>query len=169
MNNGVFIVGGAVAIGVGATLVMDIWAIFLQRVFKINAFNFCLLGRWLSFMQEGTFYHHKITAAEKRPAECAIGWTAHYLIGIAYAFVLVIPASGHWLAYPSLFPALALGAITLVFPFFMMQPALGLGIAAAKTPNPTQARIKSLVTHSVFGIGLYLSAVAFCSVTNGLV
>ena len=40
----------------------------------------------------------------------------------------------------------------------IMQPALGLGIAAAKRPHPTQARLKSLMTHTVFGVGLYLSA-----------
>jgi Protein of unknown function (DUF2938) len=40
-----------------------------------------------------------------------------------------------------------------------MQPSLGLGVAASRTPNPTQARLKSLMTHSVFGVGLYVCAV----------
>jgi hypothetical protein len=43
-------------------------------------------------------------------------------------------------------------------PFFTMQPSFGLGIAASKTPHPNQARLKSLMTHTVFGVGLYLSA-----------
>jgi hypothetical protein len=46
----------------------------------------------------------------------------------------------------------------VVFPLFIMQPALGLGIAASNTPKPWQARLKSLATHTVFGIGLYLCA-----------
>jgi hypothetical protein len=50
------------------------------------------------------------------------------------------------------------GIGTVVFPFFIMQPSLGLGIAASRTPNPTQARLKSLLTHSVFGVGLYVCA-----------
>jgi hypothetical protein len=45
-----------------------------------------------------------------------------------------------------------------VFPFFIMQPSLGLGIAASRTPKPMQARLKSLVTHTVFGVGLYVCA-----------
>ena len=45
--------------------------------------------------------------------------------------------------------------LTVVFPFFLMQPSLGLGIAASRTPNPTQARVKSLATHTVFGLGMY--------------
>ena len=32
-------------------------------------------------------------------------------------------------------------------------------IAASRSPNPTQARLKSLVTHTVFGVGLYVCAV----------
>ncbi|MDQ3427283.1 MAG: DUF2938 domain-containing protein, partial [Gemmatimonadota bacterium] len=50
------------------------------------------------------------------------------------------------------------GIGTVVCPLFIMQPAFGLGIAASRTPNPTQARLKSLVTHTVFGAGLYVCA-----------
>jgi hypothetical protein len=57
-----------------------------------------------------------------------------------------------------LLPALLYGIGTVVFPFFIMQPSFGLGIAASRTPNPTQARLKSLATHTVFGIGLYVCA-----------
>jgi hypothetical protein len=32
------------------------------------------------------------------------------------------------------------------------------GVASSRTPRPAQARLKSLMTHSVFGVGLYLSA-----------
>jgi len=55
------------------------------------------------------------------------------------------------------------GAIAIgigAFPFFIMQPSFGLGIVASRTPKPTQARLKSLVTHTVFGIGLYVCALA---------
>jgi hypothetical protein len=55
-------------------------------------------------------------------------------------------------------PALLYGIGTVVFPFFIMQPSLGLGSAASRTPNPTQARLKSLLTHTVFGVGLYVCA-----------
>jgi hypothetical protein len=46
----------------------------------------------------------------------------------------------------------------VVFPLFILQPSLGLGVAASKSPKPTQARLKSLVTHTVFGLGLYACA-----------
>jgi hypothetical protein len=152
-------IGGAVFVGIGATLIMDIWNLFLRRAFNIASLNFCFVGRWLSYMLLGTFKHAHIAAAPKRPAECVIGWTAHYLIGVAFALMLVIPTSGSWLERPSLLPALSVGLGTVLIPYFIMQPALGLGIASAKTPNPTQARLKSLMTHTVFGVGLYASAI----------
>lgn len=152
-------IGGAVAVGIGAVVIMDLWNLFLQRALNISSLNFCLIGRWLSHMLTGTFTHASIAAARKRPVECAIGWTAHYLIGITFAVMLVLLTSGSWLEAPSLFPALLVGIGTVPIPYFIVQPALGFGIAAAKTPNPTQARLKSLMTHTVFGVGLYLSAV----------
>jgi DUF2938 family protein len=149
---------GAVVVGIGATVIMDIWNLFLRRAFDIASLNFCLVGRWLSHMLLGTFTHAKIAAAPERPAECAIGWIAHYLTGIAFAFVLVILTSGSWLEHPSLLPALLVGVGTVPIPYFIVQPALGLGIASANAPNPTQARLKSLATHTVYGAGLYVSA-----------
>lgn len=158
MNIEASYIGGAIVVGLGAVLIMDLWNLFLQRAFNISSLNFCLVGRWLSHMLTGTFTHASIAAAQKRPVECAIGWTAHYLIGITFAVMLVLLTSGSWLESPSFLPALLVGIGTVPIPYFIVQPALGFGVAAAKTPNPTQARLKSVITHTVFGVGLYLSA-----------
>ena len=152
-------IGGALLVGIGATLLMDLWNVFLHRAFNITSLNFCLIGRWLSHMGLGTFKHANIAAAPPRPGECALGWTAHYMIGIAFALMLVLLAPGDWLGHPSLLPALLMGIGTVPIPYFIVQPALGLGMASAKTKNPTQARLKSLMTHTVYGLGLYVSAV----------
>ena len=58
------------------------------------------------------------------------------------------------------------GIATVVFPFFILQPSLGLGIAASKTPRPAQARLKSLVTHTIFGLGLYVCALGVLSIVR---
>jgi hypothetical protein len=149
---------GASAIGIGATMVMDLWNLLLKRMFSIPSLNYCLLGRWLRHMPGGTLRHASITAAPQKPLECTVGWCAHYTIGVVFALVFVVLTSGDWLARPTVLPALLYGVGTAVFPFFIMQPSFGLGIAASRTPNPTQARLKSLVTHGVFGVGLYIWA-----------
>lgn len=148
----------AIAIGIGATLVMDLWNLLLKHAFNILSLNYCLLGRWLRHMPEGKFWHASIAAAPQRPFECTVGWIAHYTIGIVLAVAFVMLVSAEWLARPTLLSALLYGIGTIVFPFFLMQPSFGLGIAASRTPNPTQARLKSFATHTVFGVGLYLCA-----------
>lgn len=149
---------GPIAIGIGATLFMDLWNLFLKRAFSIPSLNYCWLGRWLRHMPGGTFRHASITAAPQKPFECAVGWIAHYSIGVLLALVFVALASGDWLGRPTLPLALLYGLVTVVFPFFILQPSLGFGVAGSRTPKPAQARLKSLVTHGVFGVGLYVSA-----------
>jgi hypothetical protein len=156
-----------IAIGVGATLIMDAWNLFLKQAFSIQSLNYCLLGRWLSHMPRGTFRHRSIAAAERRPMECGIGWLAHYSIGITLAVVFVTVLSGDWLAQPTLLPVLTYGIVTVVFPFFVLQPALGFGVASSRAPNPTQARLKSLMTHTVFGLGLYVCGLGASYVLRG--
>ncbi len=92
-----------------------------------------------------------------------MGWTAHYAIGVLYALAFVALVSGAWLAAPSVLPALLFGIGTVLVPFLVMQPCFGLGIAAAKAPSPSQARLRSLMAHASFGLGLYLAAAVWPS------
>lgn len=150
---------GAVVVGLGATLFMDLWALFLKRAFNIPSASYCLVGRWLRHMPEGTFMHTSIATASKKRSECTVGWIAHYVIGTVYALVLVAFVSGSWLARPTLLPAMLFGIGSVLAPFLIMQPSFGLGVAASRTPNPTQARLRSLMAHTAFGVGLYVCAV----------
>ena len=115
-------------------------------------------------MPEGTFKHSNIASAPQKSAECAVGWIAHYIIGIMFAITFVALAGDNWLQHPTLIPALLFGVVTVLAPFFIMQPSFGLGFAASKTSNPTQARLRSLMNHTAFGVGLYL----FGLLVNGL-
>jgi len=148
----------AIAVGFGATLVMDLWGIFLKHAFNVPSSNYCFVGRWLCYMPDGIFLHKSIAAAPQKPAECAVGWIAHYAIGAIFALALVLLASPRWLREPTVLPAMIFGVVTVAIPFLAMQPSFGQGIAASKTPNPTQARLRSLMNHAVFGLGLYISA-----------
>jgi hypothetical protein len=156
MNNQALSLISAILIGLGATLVTDLWALFLKYVFKIAAPNYCLVGRWLRYMPEGTFTHSNVASAPQKSAECTVGWIAHYMIGVTFAIAFVALVGNNWLQHPTLIPAIIFGVVTVVMPFFIMQPSFGLGLVASKTPNPTQARFRSLMNHTAFGVGLYL-------------
>ena len=155
---------GATLVGLGATLLIDLWALLLRRGFNIPSLSYCLLGRWLLHMPSGTMVHRSIAAAAQKPHECPLGWVAHYLIGTAFALVFVLLVSGSWLERPTLLPALAFGIATTLVPYLVMQPEFGLGFAASKTPRPNQSRLKSLMTHTVFGVGLYICALLMSQV-----
>ncbi|WP_281492515.1 DUF2938 family protein [Lacimicrobium sp. SS2-24] len=62
-----------------------------------------------------------------------------------------------WIHNPTIDPAVTVGIGTVTAPFFLMQPGMGAGIAASRTQHPTSACIQSLITHTVFGFGLYVS------------
>lgn len=144
-----------VAIGAGATLCIDAWNLFLARVLGIRSLDYCLLGRWVRHLTSSVVQHRSISAAAPRPHECAVGWFAHYAIGATLAIAFVTWIAPEWIGRPTLGSALLYGVGTVVFPFFVLQPSLGLGVASSATRHPTQARLKSLATHAVYGVGLY--------------
>jgi hypothetical protein len=158
MNNLAVSLMSAILIGLGATLTFDLWAQFLKYAFKITPSNICLVGRWLRYMPEGTFKHSNIGTTPQKSAECMVGWIAHYTIGITFAIAFVALAGSNWLQHPTLIPAIVYGVVTVLAPFFIMQPLFGLGFAASKTSNPMQSRFRSLMNHTAFGAGLYLFA-----------
>jgi hypothetical protein len=141
--------------GIGATAVMDLWAIVRKRLLGLAPPDYGMVGRWIGHMSGGRFRHDSIAAACPVPGERLIGWTAHYLTGIAFAGLLIGIWGSAWVRHPSIGPALAVGIATVAAPFLLMQPGMGAGIAASRTPRPGAARLQSLVTHAVFGIGLY--------------
>lgn len=145
------------AIGVGATLVMDLWAALLRRV-GVRSLDFALLGRWIGSWRRGRWSHADISRAEPVRGERAIGWAAHYSIGVAFAGLLVSVFGLGWARAPSPLPALWIGLVTAAAPLLVLQPALGAGIASSKTPRPWFNAGKSVVTHAVYGLGLYAAA-----------
>jgi hypothetical protein len=147
-----------VLIGAGATIVMDLWAIFLRRIFDITSLDYRLLGRWVDHLPEGRFVHDNIAQTRPVRGEAVIGWTSHYLIGITFAALLISIWGLEWARQPSLLPALFIGIVTVAAPFLVLQPGLGAGVAGAKTPKPGITRLKSLTTHLVYGAGLYIAA-----------
>ncbi|WP_338883348.1 MULTISPECIES: DUF2938 domain-containing protein [Xenorhabdus] len=158
MNEGLEFIVYSVLIGAGATVVMDLWAVFIKRCFGIPSLNYSMVGRWIGHIPKGKLTHTSILQAEPVKGETGIGWFAHYLIGIIFAGLLLLIYGLDWAKNPTFLPALIIGIVTVVAPFFIMQPGMGLGMAASKTPAPNTARLRSLITHTIYGIGLYLSA-----------
>ena len=149
----------AMLIGIGATAVMDTWLLLLRRM-GVPTLNFAFIGRWVGHLFRGQFAHAAIAKAAPIRGELAWGWLTHYAVGVAFATVLVGIQGAAWVHHPTLLPALAVGICTVAAPLLVMQPAMGAGFAASRTATPLRNCLRSLVNHTVFGFGLYLSALA---------
>jgi hypothetical protein len=150
----------AVVVGIGGAALMDAWGLLARRAFGLQGLDYALLGRWIGNFARGRFFHDRIAGAPPVAGERALGWAAHYAIGIGFAVPLLLVGGLDWARSPSLLLPMFIGMVTILAPWLVMQPAMGAGIAASRTPNPGAARLRNLATHAVYGIGLYLTAVA---------
>lgn len=144
-------------IGIGATMVMDIWLFGLKRI-GVQTANFAFIGRWVGHLLQGRIAHASIAKARPIGGELCLGWLTHYAVGIGFAALLAAQQGLDWVRQPSVVPALALGVATVAAPLFVMQPAMGAGFAGARTPAPLKNILRSVANHAVFGAGLYLAA-----------
>ncbi len=158
MSRGLELVSASVFIGGGATVVMDLWLLLLRRGLGVRTLDYAMLGRWLGHIPRGTYVHQSIAKTVPVRGERLLGWCAHYGIGIAFGALLLSIQGPDWARSPSLLPPMAVGLASVVAPLFVLQPALGAGIASAKTPRPNAVRLRSVLTHTVYGLGLYASA-----------
>lgn len=152
------ILASGVVMGLIATVLMDLWALILARVAGLPAANWAMVGRWVAHMPRGRFAHDAIGEADPVTGERALGWVFHYAVGVAYGVALAAIMGAGWLASPTFLPAWIFAVLTVGFGWFVLQPGMGLGWAASKTPNPWRARGLGLAAHSVFGVGLWLGA-----------
>ena len=152
------IIWRGIVIGIGATVLMDIWAIVLNRFFGQAPANWAPVGRWFYHLKNGKVFHDSIGNAAPYEHELALGWISHYVTGIVYGLALAIIMGQPWLAAPTFIPAWILGIVTVGAGWFLLQTGLGIGWAASKTANPNKVRAMNLIAHTVFAIGLYGTA-----------
>lgn len=144
--------------GVVATLAADGWTLMLKAITGRSPGNWALVGRWLVWTFRGVFVHHPITTTPAVPGESAVGWIFHYAVGIIYAALYLSILGLGFGSGATLVSAMVFALILLAAPWFIMQPALGLGFMAARAPNPAIVRVINVSVHAWFGIGLYVGA-----------
>ena len=148
----------SIILGVIATIVMDIFSLLRSYIFRMTSFNYALLGRWFLTLKHGQLIHDSIILSQNKKHEKMIGWILHYLIGILLSYVYLITKL--YFDNSNLFLiAIPFGLVTMLIPLLIMQPLLGFGFFASKTPNPIKSIQNSTFAHLSFGIGLYLADV----------
>lgn len=150
----------AVFIGTLATLFMDLMTWCRKRFFKITALNYALVGRWMLCWKQGVFRHKNILQSPQQKYEHISGWLIHYLLGIVWAYLYLLINNLFAFEY-LLLSILIFALLTTLAPLMLMQPALGFGFFASRTPHPSKSIQNSLITHLIFGFGLYFAYLIF--------
>ncbi|KPF71189.1 hypothetical protein IP69_07840 [Bosea sp. AAP35] len=148
----------AAILGVGATALLDLWAQLLNRAFGLPLPNWALVGRWFAHLPRGRLLHEDIARSQPVANERAIGWVAHYAVGILFAAIVLAIWGIEWARNPTFLPALIVGLATVGCGWFILQPGMGAGIAASKRTNANTVRLMNIAGHTVFAIGLYGTA-----------
>jgi hypothetical protein len=156
-------IASSIVIGCGATAIFDLWKVFMSEVMGAPRANWVLGGRWFGYLTRFQFHHQNIGATPPFPAERLLGWVGHYVVGIVYAAALLGIWGMGWASAPTVWPALVVGAVTVLAGWFMMAPGMGAGIANANTPTPAKACALQLASHVVFGLGLYVTALGWAA------
>ena len=149
-----------VIIGLTGTALMDVWVIFLKRVFDIAPPNWAMVGRWVAHLKSGKVFHDDIAEALAFPSENLVGWIFHYFVGFIYVVIFMLLVGKEWLSELTLLPVWLYAISIILVGWFLLHPGLGLGMALAKTENPFRGRWMGLMTHSVFGLGMWFGAFA---------
>ena len=153
------VIGTGIVMGLMGTLAMDLWSLVLMRIFGQPLPNWAMPGRWLGHLFGGRVWHNDIGASDAVEFEEGLGWGLHYGVGVLYGVVFAVLAGTDWLASPTFLPVWLFSLVTIAAGWFLLQPGMGLGWGASKTPNPWKVRVMGLVAHSVFAVGMWVPAV----------
>jgi hypothetical protein len=148
-------IGYGVAVGVLATVTMDVLGSAARKAGLAAGASGKLVGRWYLGIAQGKFVHSDIADAPERPGEVRAAMVGHYLIGIALAVLYLFGVGWLGLSPTSLLVALGYGLATCVFPWFLVYPSLGYGAFGLKGPSEMKPIISSVLYHLAYGFGLW--------------
>ena len=132
------------------------------KIFKIPTLNFAFLGRWVGWMFQGKLIHQSIAKSPQIKGEYLLGWIAHYSVGLIFSFSFLFIIGSTWLSHPQFYSALMFGVVTVLYPFLLCNLRWVVALLHQKHLILLNC-LKSLMNHSVFGCGLYLTAKLFQS------
>jgi hypothetical protein len=150
-----------IVVGVIATATLDIWQQIYRLLFGAPITNWAMIGRWVAYLPKGQLVHEDIGKIPAVAGEATLGWIVHYVVGIGYAGVYLLLMEIVLRSPPGFVSAMVFGAVSVSVTWFFMEPVLGAGAMASRTPKPTAVMAQDFTSHLSFGLGLYLGVEAF--------
>jgi len=146
----------SVLIGILATISMDVLSVTALKLGWIVFLPPRLTGRWFASVARGQFLHSDIGRVPPINYEMAIAVPMHYAIGITLTLLYLLLISALRFSPRNLIAALAFALCTNLRPWLLMFPAMGYGWFGTHGPPGTRLFFSSLVTHSFYGVGLWI-------------
>lgn len=151
-----------ILMGICATLVMDILAIFFGKLKVIRPkIGPEIIGRWSLYIFKGKFFHKDITNTPALPNEISASWISHYSIGIVLAGIYLLFELHYPIFADRFWMAVIFGILTVFLPWLWLYPSIGIGFLASKIPHKSPYITTSLINHIDFGLGLALWIIIF--------
>ncbi|MCS0505193.1 DUF2938 domain-containing protein [Ancylobacter mangrovi] len=146
-------------VGIGSTLVLDIWAQVSVRIGWLPGTDWPSVGRWLKGLPQGRLVLDGADTGPFSGAETALGWLFHYLVGIAYAVMFPLFWGLAFIHAPTVWPVVLVGVvISSLAGLMVLMPGLGGGFFARKLPNAVDVSLYVFVSHVIFAVAQYLLA-----------
>lgn len=147
-------------VGIGSTIVLDVWVLIVEKILKIPPTNWGLVGRWLLGIPKGILVLNSDTTPSS--VEKVVGWLFHYMIGVAYAVLLLLFAGQGFIENPTVFPIFVIGlCLSTLAGLVILMPGLGAGLFGRKMPNQGGMIIYLLVAHLIFSVGQYAFSIIY--------
>ena len=147
-----------ILLGLGGCVAMNAWAILISKLGLVPYPNWAIPGRWFGYLLVGKISHENIVTSDPISGEYVLGWFLHLSVGSIFGMIFLQIVGHQWLVNATALPALIFGTLTAGFGWFLVQPSMGMGIMASKTPNPSFIRFTGLLSNTVFGLGLWITA-----------
>ncbi|SEQ81713.1 Protein of unknown function [Rosenbergiella nectarea] len=146
----------SLVVGIGSTLVLDLWGMLLFKLKGTTPTDWGSVGRWLLGLRQGAWVAIQQDTRPPSAVEKISGWTFHYLVGVAYAVILVIGWGMPFIQAPTLLPIILVGIVlSSIAGLMLFMPAMGAGFCGRKIPNRGAAIIMMIIAHTVFALGQY--------------
>ena len=139
---------------------LDGWVLIVEKILEIPPTNWGLVGRWLIGIPRGMLVLN--SDASPCMVEKVVGWFFHYMIGIAYAVLLLFYAGQEFIESPTLLPIFVIGlCLSTLAGLVILMPGLGAGLFGRNLPNQGFMIIYLIVAHLIFSAGQYVFSVLY--------
>jgi hypothetical protein len=143
--------------GIVGAVLMDITEAVAARIGITSGVNVALVGRWFMGLTRGQIGHANILESRPLPAEVAVGWAFHLLVGgggVALLYPVFCQCSGFALPTHHLLGGLLFGLATSLLPWFILLPSFGWGLFGRRGPRGSNALLASMLSHVPYGLGV---------------